>query len=431
MHVANGSRQPESSTGEKIVMSATDASENLLNPDIFPDEKGPPHHLFDKWREHDPVHWNVANPNYTSRMPGSKGVKSFWVLTRYKDVQDVSMNQELFSSYASGIVVWEHDDQGLEMQRSNFMLMKPADHNAVKKVIIPPFMPKALAKIAPEIDRLAAEMVQAVAKKGHCEFVFDVAARLPIYTFCELMGIPEHLRDRVADYGNELADVETRSEHSLNPLIGLFSLAQELAELKRREPDDRLLSVMVNDTTLNLDPMQINQFVLVFAMAGHETTRSTAAHFIYLMHRHPEQLAILLSDFDAYIENAIDEVLRYTSTTTNFTRTVMKDTLIGGYPVKKGDNIYLSYAAANRDPAMFEDPHRFDITRSNAKRHLAFGIGPHVCIGARLAKMQLRALLREIYTQIPDIRLAGEPEWLRSVWFNAIIRMPVEFSPGK
>lgn len=404
---------------------------NILDPELFPSHLGPPHHLFDIWRESDPVHWNPANPDYLTRMPESSGVKSFWVLTRYQHVQDVSMDQERFSSHEAGIVVWALEGEALERQRANFMMMKPADHNAVKKVIMPPFMPKALAAIAPEIDRLAADIVSSVAGKGQCEFVFDVASRLPIYTFCELMGIPEHLREQVAEYGNALADVESRSEHSLNPMIGLFGLAQELAEEKRRNPDDRLLSVMVNDTTLNLDPMQINQFVLVFAMAGHETTRSTAAHFIHLMHRHPDQYALLRSDFDAHIDNAIDEVLRYTSTTTNFTRMAMADTDIGGFPVKKGDNIYLSYAAANRDPTVFEDPHRFDITRANAKRHLAFGVGPHVCIGARLAKMQLRALLKQVVTRIPDIHPASEPEWLRSVWFNAIIKMPVAYTPEK
>jgi cytochrome P450 len=185
---------------------------------------------------------------------------------------------------------------------------------------------------------------------------------------------------------------------------------------------------MVNDTTLNLTPMQINQFVLVFAMAGHETTRSTAAHFINLMHRHPDQYALLRSDIDAHIDNTIDEVLRYTSTTTNFTRIAMVDTNIGGSQVRKGDKIYLSYAAANRDPEVFADPHRFDITRQNAKRHLAFGAGPHICVGARLAKMQLRALLKQIVLRLPDIHPVGEPEWLRSVWFNAIIRMPVTFT---
>jgi cytochrome P450 len=139
----------------------------------------------------------------------------------------------------------------------------------------------------------------------------------------------------------------------------------------------------------------------------------------------------LRSDFDAHIDNAIDEVLRFTSTTTNFVRHAVADTMIGDQPVKKGDKIYLSYAAANRDPAVFADPHRFDITRANAKRHLAFGAGPHICVGARLAKMQLKALLQQIVTRLPDYQLAGEPEWLRSVWFNAIIRMPITFTPER
>jgi cytochrome P450 len=408
-------------------MTSNAAADNLIDPSLFPAEQGPPHHLFDAWRASDAVHWNPSNPAYSGGMPGAAGVKGFWVLTRYKDVFDVSMNQELFSSHEGGIVLWDFEGDELERQRSNFMSMKPADHAAVKKVIMPPFMPKALGEMAPKIERLAAEIVDSVADKGECEFVFDIASRLPIYTFCELMGIPEHLRDQVADYGNAMADVENNTSQSLSPMIGLFGVAQELAEEKRRNPDGLLMSAMVNDTTLNLTPMQINQFVLVFAMAGHETTRSTAAHFINLMHRHPEQYALLRRDFDAHIDTAIDEVLRYTSTTTNFTRIAMTDTEIGGQVVKKGDKIYLSYAAANRDPAVFDDPHRFDITRSNARRHLAFGAGPHICVGARLAKMQLRALLKQIVQRLPDIKPVGEPEWLRSIWFNAIIKMPVKF----
>ena len=412
-------------------MSVTEMTENLLDAGLFPAEQGPPHRMFDRWRQTDPVHWNPPNPEYVNPMPGSSGVKGFWVLTRYKDVFDVSMNQERFSSHENSIVVWDFEGGALERQRANFMSMKPVDHNAVKKVIMPPFMPRALAEIAPEIERLAKEIVDGVARRGECEFVFDAASRLPVYTFCELMGIPEHYRDQVADYGNALADVESRSSHSADPTIGLFAIAQELAEEKRRNPDGRLMSAMVNDTTLALDDAAINQFFLVFAMAGHETTRSTAAHFVNLMHHHSDQYALLGGDFDAHIDNAIDEVLRFTSTTTNFTRTAMEDTEIGGHRVRKGDKIYLSYAAANRDPTVFVDPHRFDIARANAKRHLAFGAGPHICVGARLAKMQLRALLKEIVTRIPDIRPVGEPEWLRSIWFNAIIKMPVAFQPER
>ncbi len=409
------------------MMATASLADNLLDPDLFPAEQGPPHHLFDHWRATDPVHWNPANPAYAGSMPGSSGVKGFWVLTRYQDVLDVSMNQARFTSH-DGIVVWDLEGEELERQRANFMMMKPEQHSAVKKVIMPPFMPRALAELAPEVDKLAAEIVDRVAQRGGCEFVFDVASVLPVHTFCELMGIPPQYRDQVAAYGNEMADVESRTSISMDPMIGLFGLAQQMAEEKRRNPDGRLLSAMVNDTTLNLDPMMINQFVLVFAMAGHETTRSTAAHFIHLMSRHPDQYALLRSEFDAHIHNALDEVLRFTSTTTNFIRHAVADTEIGGQKVRQGDKIYLSYAAANRDPVVFADPHRFDITRTNAKRHLAFGAGPHICVGARLAKMQLRALLKQIVTRIPDIHPVDEPEWLRSVWFNAIIRMPVAFT---
>ena len=411
-------------------MPNTRFADNLVDPGLFPSEQGAPHRLFDAWRAEDPVHWNPPNPDYASPIPGATLSKGFWVLTRYQDVFDVSMDQERFSSYEAGIVVWDFDDDELERQRANFMAMKPADHSAVKRVIMPPFMPGALGALAPRIDRLAAEIVDSVAARGGCEFVFDVASRLPVHTFCELMGIPEHYRNQVADYGNALADVETRASHSLDPAIGLFAIAQELAEEKRRNPDAGLMSAMVNDAALNLDPMAVNQFFLVFALAGHETTRSTAAHFFHLMSRNPDQYALLRNDIDAHIDNAMEEVLRYTSTTTNFRRTATVDTKIGGQPMRKGDKIYLSYAAANRDPAVFEDPHRFDITRPNARRHLAFGAGPHVCIGARLARMQLRALIKEIVTRLPDIRLVGEPEWLRSIWFNAIIRMPVAFTPS-
>ena len=403
-------------------------ADNLIDPDIFPADHGPPHRLFDRWRQTDPVHWNPPNPAYAGGMPGSSGVKGFWVLTRYQDVLDVSMDQARFTSH-DGIVLWDLEGAELERQRANFMVMKPEQHAAVKKVIMPPFMPRALAELAPEVDKLAAEIVDRIAGKGACEFVFDIASILPVHTFCELMGIPPQYRDQVAGYGNDIADVESRTSISMDPMIGLFGLAQQMAEEKRRDPDGRLLSAMVNDTTLNLDPMMINQFVLVFAMAGHETTRSTAAHFIHLMSQHPDQYALLKGDFDTHIDNAIDEVLRYTSTTTNFIRHAVADTEIGGQKVKQGDKIYLSYAAANRDPAVFADPHRFDITRANAKRHLAFGAGPHICVGARLAKMQLRALLKQIVTRLPDLHPVGEPEWLRSIWFNAIINMPVAFAP--
>ena len=236
---------------------------------------------------------------------------------------------------------------------------------------------------------------------------------------------------KVVDLGNAMADVETRSEHSLDPNFQLFAIAEQLSDEKRRHPDRSLLSTLVHDETLGLSQLQINMIFLVFSIAGHETTRSTAAHFMHLMSTHPEQYELLLSDIDAHLENAIEEVLRYTSTTTNFRRTATADTEIGGHPVKAGDKIYMSYAAANRDPAVFETPEVFDITRANARKHLAFGTGPHVCIGARLARLELQALFKQLLTRRPAFQIDGEPRWLRSIWFNAITHLPVNFAPER
>ncbi len=405
--------------------SADLLSANILDPDIFPAQRGAPHRLFDAWRTADPVHWNPVTPTYTPDIPGSSMTKGFWVLTRYQDVFDVSRDQDLFSSHEDGFVIWDLEEEELQRQRANFMGMLPADHQAVKQFLMPAFSARALQALSPQIDKLAKEIVDQIAVRERCEFVFDVASRLPVYTFCELMGIPEQMRERVVELGNAVADVETRGAHEVDPTFQLFGLAQEIAEQKRQTPDGSLMSLLVNDAALGLSEMAVNMFFVVFAIAGHETTRSTAAHFIQLMAAHPDQYALLRSDVDGHLENAIEEVLRYTSTTTNFRRTVMADTEIGGTPVRKGDKVYLSYAAANRDPSVFADPHRFDITRENARKHLAFGTGPHVCIGARLARMELHVLLKQIVTRIPDFQLVGEPTWLRSIWFNAITNLPI------
>lgn len=407
------------------------ADANILDPDIFASEKGPPHALFDLWRRTDPVHWNPPTPAYSPDIPHSTMTKGFWVLTRYQDVFEVSRDQERFSSHDEGFVIWDLDEEELQRHRANFMGMTPEEHAPVKRMLMPAFSPRALKDLAPEVDRVARKIVDNISGQDHCEFVFDVASRLPVYTFCELMGIPEAMREQVVELGNAMADVETHGEHEVDPTLQLFALAHEVAEQKRRQPDGSLMSLMVHDQTLGLNPMNINMFFIVFAIAGHETTRSTAAHFVQLMSAYPEQYALLRSDVDAHLENAIEEVLRFTSTTTNFRRTATCDTVIGEQAVKKGDKIYLSYAAANRDPEMFADPHVFDITRPNARKHLAFGTGPHVCIGAGLARLQLHALLKQLITRLPDLRVSGEPDWLRSIWFNAITGLPVSFTPDR
>lgn len=406
---------------------------NLIDPKLIPASGGPPHELFDAWRNTDPVHWNPPAPGYRSPMPGASMTRGFWVLTRYQDVVDVSRNQDMFSSHEGGPIIWDLEPPQLAMQRANIMGMAPASHMAVKKLVMPPFAPGELAAFHPEIDRVARSIVDSVAGKGKCEFVFDVASRLPVYTFCKLLGVPDELRDTVFRLGNQAADTENpaRADRGNSAPLGLMEIARELAEEKRAAPDGSMMSRLVHAEVdgQKLDDMSIGMFFVTLSIAGHETTRGTAVHFVRLMNEHPDQYELLQSDVDHYLPNAIEEVLRHSPPVVKFRRTAMADTEIGGRKIAKGDKIYLSYPAANRDPGMFPDPHRFDITRANANRHLAFGSGPHFCLGARLARYQLAALLKEIVTRIPDIRPAGDRKMLQSIWFNAVIRMPVAFTP--
>ncbi|MCY4212928.1 MAG: cytochrome P450 [Gammaproteobacteria bacterium] len=412
-------------------MTALPMDTNLVDPDLIPGLQGPPHTLFDAWRQSDPVHWNPPNENYRSPLPDGRLDRGFWVLTRYQDLYDVSRNQDLFSSHDGGPIIWDLEGDALKRQQVNLMGMQKRQHLAMKRLLLPPFAPRQLAAFEPEIKQVAKEIVDAVAPRGECEFVFDVASRLPVYTFCKLMGIPDEMREQVLRLGNMAADTESQVEGEQPALYQLFAISDALSAEKREQPDASLLSSLIHNEVdgEKLDQLSINMFFVTMSIAGHETTRGTAVHFIRLMREHPEQYELLRSDLDKYLPNAIDEVLRHSPPVIKFRRTVTADTEIGGQPVSKGDKVYLSYPAANRDPAVFDDPHRFDITRANANKHLSFGTGPHVCLGARLAHMQLKALLTEIVTRTPDIHPAGERAMLRSIWFNAIVRMPVAFTP--
>ncbi len=410
---------------------------NLADPDLIPNMMGPPHDLFKRWREQDPVHWNPAPTDYSTPMVGASISKGFWVLTRYQDVYDVSRNQALFSSHDGSPVIWDFEPDQLALQQAGLMGMKPEDHMAVKRLVLPPFGAKELALFEPEIKRAAREIIDAVADKGTCEFVFEVASRLPVYTFCKIMGIDNARREEVFTLGNMLADTESPRGHGqehegLTAAFQLFAICEALCAEKRKTPDESILSRLIHGD-INGQKMtqeQINMFFLVLAIAGHETTRGTAVHFIRLMNEHPEQYEIVKSDPETYLPNAIDEVLRFSPPVIKFRRTATADAEINGQAIKKGDKIYLSYPAANRDPEIFENPDEFNVLRGNANKHLAFGTGSHVCLGARLAHMQLNALLMQMITRIGDVKPIGDIEKpLRSIWFNAILNMPVKFTP--
>lgn len=403
---------------------------NLADPDHLLKNDGVPYDQLRRWRETDPVHWNPAPENYSNPNPQFQMTKGFWVLTRHADIFEASRKPNIFSSAIGGPVIWDLEGPSLKAQQASLMGMDPPQHVRVKSLVVPPFMPRKLEAFTPEIKGVVKQIVDAVAAKGECEFVFDVASRLPVYTFCVLMGIHPEDRERVFNIGNLLADLENPVDMR-GALMELDGFARKLAEEKRAKPDDTMMSAYAN-AVIDGEPLkqaQISAFFTTLAVAGHETTRNTGVHFVRLMHKYPEQRALLLSDLEKHLPNAINEVLRFAPPVMEFRRTAAQDVEMGGKTIKEGDKVYLAYTAGNRDPAVFEDPDRFDITRPNADKHLAFGVGQHACLGARLALLQLRLLLTEVYTRLPDITPQGPDHYINSIFFNGLRHMNVAFTP--
>lgn len=409
-------------------MSVSDI--NLADPDHLLKNDGVPYDQLRRWRETDPVHWNPPPEGYSNPNPQFQMKNGFWVLTRHADIFEASRKPNLFSSELGGPVIWDLEGPSLKAQQASLMGMDPPRHTRVKSLVVPPFMPRKLDAFAPEIAGVVKQIVDSVAAKGECEFVFDVASRLPVYTFCVLMGIHPEDRERVFTIGNMLADLENPVDMR-GALMELDGFARALAAEKRANPDETMMSAYAN-AVIDGEPLkqsQISAFFTTLAVAGHETTRNTGVHFVRLMHKYPDQRELLLSDLDKYLPNAINEVLRFAPPVMEFRRTAAEDIEMGGKTIKAGDKIYLAYTAGNRDPAVFEDPDRFDITRPNADKHLSFGVGQHACLGARLALLQLRLLLTEVYTRMPDIAPSEPDHYINSIFFNGLRHMKVKFTP--
>jgi cytochrome P450 len=402
---------------------------NLADPDALLAHGIPPHDYLAVLRREAPVCWNPppADPG-GGMLQVSQG---FWILSRYEDVLRASRETDVFSSWRGTNVIWDATDDplhGLEAQRKGIMCQDPPGHTRLRRLVQPGFGPRIVRQLEPAVRAHSRSVVERVRDGRALDAVADLAAELPSITLCELMGIPQDDRHLIRQWGSALAHIEGDDGSNQESAMRLLAYCHELVKEKRAKPDGSALSAYANtpvDGEL-LSDGQINSFFLTLAIAGHETTRSATVHFVRLMQAHPEQLEVLRTDLRGRLPNAIEEVLRYSPPVVQFRRTATRNVEIGGTRIETGDKVYLSYASANRDERVFEDPQRFDILRPEAKRHLSFGIGPHFCLGAPLARMQMRCLLEELYANVRELELDDDPSWLRSIWFNGIVRMPLK-----
>lgn len=372
-------------------------------------------------RQHAPVYWHdeVEGPG-------------FWAVTRYEDVRRISRQPKVFSSFARGVMMPESDDMALAAQRQMMLTMDPPQHDRFKLLVSRGFTPKNAELLRARIEELAADIIDEVEGAGSCDFVHDIAGRLPSGLIAELMGIPRSDGERLyelTELMHTTDDAVAPPERRAEAMVEMLSSAQQVADDKRRNPGDDIASTLVRAEVDGdrLTDGELQWFFLLLVNAGGDTTRNLLASGMQLLFDHPDEHARLLGDLDALLPTAVEEMLRYTSPVVHFRRTVMEDTTIGTQPVAAGDKVVMFYGAANRDDSVFADPDRFDVAR-DPNPHVAFGGGgPHLCLGMHVARIEIAVMLRELLVRLPDLQPAGEPERLASNFIAGVKTMPVAF----
>ena len=396
-------------------------SHDLYDPATF--AHGHPVDLYARLRAEDPVH-RVAEP----------GGPGYWAVTRYDDVYAVDHD---FQTYSSEPTIMITDpgigESGLLGDAKMMLMMDPPHHTGFRKLIRSEFTKPAAADKGLRLNELARQIVNEVIEDGECDFVARVAGEMPSYVIAELMGLP-------LDDGRELykhtetihSAPETLPEGAIPAAVmAMFTYASQLIAAKRARPGDdlatRLLNAEVEGRRLT-DP-EFLLFFLLLIDAGGDTTRNLLSSGLLALDRNPAQKAWLLADLDGRLDTAREELLRWASPVIYMRRTATKDASLGGKAIAAGDKVVMYFGAANRDPAKFEAPDVLDLSRT-PNEHIAFGGGPHVCLGQHLARIEIDAVLREVLTRMRDIEIPAPPEWLASTFISGPKSMPIRFRPG-
>ena len=365
-------------------------------------------------------------------IPGFARGPGFWLLTRYDDVMHVSRNPELFCS-GQGTNV---PDMPIEIAEffGSMINMDAPRHTRLRRIVNRSFTPKMVQRIDEDVRRKARAIVAAAAPKGTVDVVTAIAGPLPLQIICEMMGIPEELWDRIFECTNIiLGDLSTTPDLGvlMGAAIEMAHIAQAVGEDRRANPQDDLVSAMMDAEVdgEHLEPMEMASFFILLAAAGNETTRNAISHGLHLLTTHPDQREQLRADFDDLIPGAVEEIVRYATPVVHFRRTATEDTRIGDTDIAAGEKVVMWYESANRDERHFDQPYRFDIHRT-PNEHVGFGAGgPHFCLGANLARREIRVMFEELFRWLPDIEVTSEPDYLMSPFIHGIKHMEVSFTP--
>jgi cytochrome P450 len=409
--------------------------EDLANVDVASPRvyaEGVPHDVLAALRAHDPVHWHP--------WPGTRG--GFWLLTKYADVVSAGKDAETFSSQAGHIALEDREPDALAARQSMIETDPPA-HTRLRKIVSDAFTPRKVQEYEAYTRRSTSDLLDRAIAQGEFDFVTEISEPLPITVLISVLGLPQEDAPYLIELTSEMAaatdpeyvpdrekyptDIDPRLLPFGTPAAWhVFEYGRKIGEDRRRNPTDDLVSRLVHAEVdgERLTDTEYSNFFELFIFAGNETTRTGISQGTLALMEHPDEFDRLAAD-SALMPTAVEEILRYGTPIIYFRRTATRDAEIRGVPIKAGDRVALWYVSANFDEEVFADPYRFDLGREQ-NRHVTFGRGgPHFCLGAFLARLEIRILLEEILARRVRFELTGPPVRLSSNFINGFKSLPV------
>ncbi|GGK71521.1 cytochrome P450 [Sphaerisporangium melleum] len=396
---------------------------NLVDQDQYA-RAGAPHDQLRWLRANEPVHWHEGEQE-----PGWPG---FWAVTRHEDVVHISRRSELFSSAKKLALFDEMPEEARALQRLMMLNQDPPEHTRRRSLVNRGFTPRQIGVLEEHIRDICHALVDEALAKGGADFVTDIAAPLPLYVICELLGAPVEDRDKLFQWSNRMIGADD-PDYAASPEEGgaaameVYAYANRLAAKRREEPGDDLVTKLLQpgEDGESLTQDEFDLFVLLLVVAGNETTRNAASGGMLALFEHPEQWERLVRD-PSLARTAADEIVRWVSPVNLFRRTATRDLTLRDKQIKEGDKVVVFYSSANRDEDVFDRPASFDIGR-DPNPHIGFGGGgAHFCLGNHLAKLELRVLFEVVAERMPGLRRSGDAKRLRSYFINGIKTLPVQ-----
>ncbi len=399
---------------------------DLISPDYYRDH-GYPHAAWSLLRRQAPVHWHQpcdADP--------------FWAISKHADIVQIGRAPERWIIAPRLAVFPEIEDSPDGRPEPRHLLtMDPPEHGAFRRLVSARFTPRAVKKLDAWIEHYASQVLDEFAKRGEGDFVLDVSRKLPVAMIAKILGVPEEDWEKLFEWTNETIGAgdpeyqrpgETPNETAERARIATFQYFLELTERKKREPDDDVVSALVYSELdgAPLPALELLSYFFLLMVAGNETTRNATSGGMLALMENPGEFEKLRRRPEL-IDDAVEEIVRWTTPVIQFCRTATSDSELRGQKIRAGESVCLFYASANRDEEVFDEPFRFRIDR-HPNRHLAFGIGEHFCLGANLARRQLRTIYAQLVPRLEHIELAGPLERLRSSFVGGIKHMPVRYS---